>query len=284
MKEKMVKKSIHHLLRFILRRKLFKGQFRLFMSLFKRNILNGIITITKPLSGNFRLNVNTGNFIDAAIYFTGDYEPYLKNQYKQLIKPGDYVMDIGANIGFHTLYFAELCGPEGLVFAFEPIQFNYAALSDNLSLNNFNQIRTINAALGNENREMEIHIDPAVTNPGAYNLLTEGDKNTTITCLKGDDYLESLALKKINFIKIDVEGYEYEVLKGLKQTILCFRPVIIFEYDRNYQLKMNTDARLIFDFLSELNYNFYCVDGYGIRKPFTYAEHIQGAEIIALQN
>ncbi|MCX2585031.1 FkbM family methyltransferase [Pedobacter sp. MR22-3] len=283
-KEKMVKKSIHRLLRFILRRKLFKGQFRIFLSLFKRHILHGIITITRPLSGNFRLNVNTGNFIDAAIYFTGDYEPYLKKQYQKLINPGDYVMDIGANIGFHTMYFAELCGPDGIVFAFEPIQFNYDALLDNLSLNSFTQIRTVNAALGNENREMDIHIDPSAKNPGAYNLLSEGEKNTFITCLKGDDYLSSIALKNINFIKIDVEGYEYEVLKGLKQTILRFRPTIIFEYDRNYQLKMNADARLIFDFLKELKYNFYCVDGYGVRKPFTYNEHVQGAEIIALAN
>ena len=283
-KEKIVKRLIHHLLRFILRRKLFKGQFRIFMLLFKSDILSGKVTITKPLSGNFSVNVNTNNFIDAAIYFTGDYEPYLKKHYKQLINPGDYVLDIGANIGFHTMYFAELCGPEGLVFAFEPIQLNYAALLDNLSLNSFSQIRTVNAALGNENREIDIHIDPAATNPGAYNLLTEGKKNTSITCLKGDYYLENVAVKKIDFIKIDVEGYEYEVLKGLKQTISRFRPSIIFEYDRNYQLKMNADARLIFDFLKELNYNFFFVDGYGVQKAFEYNEHIQGAEIIALQN
>lgn len=283
-KEKMVKKLIHHLLRFVLRRKLFKGQFRIFMSLFKRDILKGKVTITKPLSGNFSVNVNTNNFIDAAIYFTGDYEPYLKKQYKQLINPSDYVLDIGANIGFHTMYFAELCGPEGLVFAFEPIQLNYAALLDNLSLNSFSQIRTVNAALGNENREIDIHIDPSATNPGAYNLVTEGKKNTSITCFKGDHYLESVAVKKINFIKIDVEGYEYEVLKGLRQTILRSRPSIIFEYDRNYQLKMNADAGLIFDFFNELNYVLYYVDGYGIKKPFRYDEHIPGAEIIALPN
>jgi len=277
-------KPIQRLLKFILRRKLFKGQFRIFMALFQRNLLSGVLAIAKPISGNFRINLDTNNFIDAAIYFTGDYEPYLKKQYKQLIHAGDYVLDIGANIGFHTMYFAELCGKEGRVFAFEPIQFNYDALLKNLSLNKFSQIHPVHAALGNENKEMEIHIDPSAKNPGAYNLLTEGKKNTIITCLKGDDYLDNLSLPKINFIKIDVEGYEYEVLKGLKKNIVRYRPTIIFEYDRNYQLKMNEDAGLIFDFFNELNYSFYAVDGYGNKKPFAYTEQIQGAEIIALAN
>lgn len=252
------------------------------MWFFNNRLLGGISTITKPLNGGFSLNVDTNNFIDASIYFSGDYESYLKTHYKQLIKPGDYVIDVGANIGFHSMYFAELAGQDGKVFAFEPIQQNYRALISNLDLNHFKQVIPEQIALANENKEIEIHIDPTITNPGAYNLLSKGIKNTRIICKKGDEFLKDRGIDKINFIKIDVEGYEHEVLKGLKNTIVRERPVIIFEYDRNYQLKMNSSAAEIFEFFKDLNYEFNKIDGYGNKTPFFYNDQIQGAEILAL--
>lgn len=272
------------LYKLILRHKPFKGQFRIFSWLYLNKWLKEVETKISPIIGNFKININTKNYIDACIYYLGDYEPNLKIHFKRLIKENDTVLDIGANIGFHTLYFAELTGVNGKIIAFEPIPINFKTLKNNVSLNNFPQIVLVNKALGNTNSQMNIHINEQAQNPGAFNLFEDGVRNTIIECIKGDDYLQANNIEKIDFIKIDVEGYEYEVLKGLRQTISRFHPSIIFEYDRNYQLKMNADAGLIFDFLKELNYNFYCVDGYGVQRPFTYNEHIQAAEIIALQN
>ena len=272
------------LYKLILRHKPFKGQFRIFSWLYLNKWLKDVETKTSPIIGNFKININTKNYIDACIYYLGDYEPNLKIHFKRLIKENDTVLDIGANIGFHTLYFAELTGVNGKVIAFEPIPINFKTLKNNVSLNNFPRIVLVNKALGNTNSQMNIHINEQTQNPGAFNLFEDGVRNTIIECIKGDDYLQANSIEKIDFIKIDVEGYEYEVLKGLRQTISRFHPSIIFEYDRNYQLKINADAGLIFDFLKELNYNFYCVDGYGVQKAFKYNEHIQAAEIIALQN
>lgn len=270
-----------NLYRFILRRKLFKGQFRLFLWLFKNQHLKHVEKLAQPINGNFKLWLNTKNFIDSCIYYTGDYEPYLKIHYKKLIKPGDTVLDVGANIGFHSLYFAELTGPTGKVFSFEPIQVNYDAFKHNLSLNNFIQIIPQQIALGNENNTLAIHLDLEQSNPGAFNLLTEGTKNHTIKCEKGDDFSNNLGIDKVNFIKIDVEGYEYEVLKGLKSTIHRSRPIINFEYDKNYQSISNNDPLSIFLFLKEMNYTFYKIDGYGNATLFNYLEQIETAEVIA---
>lgn len=267
--------------RFLLRRKLFKGQFKLFLLFSKYGLLRNIKTIDRPLNGNFKMHINTNNFIDSCIYYTGDYEPYLKMHYKALIKPNDTVLDVGANIGFHSLYFAELVGKTGRVISFEPIGINFNTFKANLALNDFPQIMANNIALGNENRTIDIHLDKDAENPGAYNLFAEGDKNYRIECVKGDDFLKNNGISHVNFIKIDVEGYEYEVLKGLEQTIRQSRPIINFEYDQNYQLKNNEDPSIIFKFLSLLNYTFFKIDGYGKEEPFTYTKDILGAEVIA---
>lgn len=272
------------LIKKILKRKLFKGQYKIFLWLLKHDKLRHIRGICKPIIGNFNINVDTKNFIDACIYYTGDYEPYLKKHFKKFIKEGDYILDVGANIGFHTLYFAELTGVKGKVFSFEPIAINFDALQKNIKLNQFPQITAINKALGNTNAPMKIHIDQDTQNPGAFNLLEKGLKNTIIDCIKGDDYLEGNQIEKINFIKIDVEGFEYEVFKGLSKTIRNSKPIIIFEFDYNYQHKLNDNPKIIFEFLSQFGYQFFSIDGYGNKAICNWLKEIKETEILALPN
>jgi FkbM family methyltransferase len=270
------------LIKKILKRKLFKGQFKIFLWLLKNHKLKQIKCICKPIIGNFNINVETKNFIDASIYYTGDYEPYLKKHFKNLIKKGDFILDIGANIGFHTLYFAELTGVNGKVFSFEPIPINFDALQRNIELNQFPQIKPVNKALGNINTQMNVHINQDAQNPGAFNLFENGEKNTIIACIKGDDYLAENKISKINFIKVDVEGFELEVFKGLTKTIQNSKPIIIFEYDKNYQAKLNENPKAIIQFLANFSYQFFSIDGYGQLKTLHIEDEITSSEILAL--
>lgn len=272
------------LYRLLLRRKLFKGQFRLFLYLLKKNHLKNTKTITKPVTGNFKINVDTKNLIDACIYFTGDYEPYLKKHFAHLIHKGDTILDVGANIGFHSLYFAELTGQMGKVLAFEPISVNYQAFKNNLLLNDFPQVIPINKALGNVNEFVNIHIKEEATNPGSFNLFEKGILNTTIECIKGDDYLDEKDITKVDFMKIDVEGFELEVIKGLVKTIKRDLPILIFEYDQNYQLKTQIDPKEIFYFLAQFSYDFFKIDGYGNRSKLHLEADFGSAEILAIPN
>ncbi|UKT64383.1 FkbM family methyltransferase [Pedobacter mucosus] len=271
-----------NIFRFILYRKLFKGQFKLFLWLYNRKWLKKISTVTSPIIGNFKVNINTKNYIEACIYYTGDYEAYLKDHFKKLIKQGDIVLDIGANIGFHSLYFAELAGVNGLVLAFEPIEVNFSALQQNTTLNNFRQITIVNKALGNENSQMNIHIDNYTQNPGAFNLMEAGIKNTIVECIRGDDYLIANHIQKIDFIKVDVEGFELEVIKGLSESIQKFKPIIVFEYDQDYQSKLNINPKEIFNLLTDFSYQFFVIDGYGNKKTFNTSDNIMGSEILAI--
>ena len=267
--------------RLILRRKPFKGQFRLFAWLYNHKKLKQKSQVVSPIFGSFKVYTNTKNYIDANIYYLGDYEPWLKKHFKTLITKGANILDVGANIGFHSLYFAELAGAKGHVISVEPIPQNFEALEKNIALNSFSNITTVQKALASEERLIEIGIDINNQNPGAFSLFNNGEKKLKIACTTGDMLLNKLGIRKIDFIKIDVEGFELEVLKGLSKTIEKDRPVIVFEFDRNYQLRKDEVPNEIFLMLSSYNYVFEAVDGYGKKRPFVYSDQILSAEIIA---
>lgn len=261
----------------ILRRAHFNGQDRLFNFLFNKQLLQKGDVIVEPLIGNFKIQCNTNTWIGAKIAYNGDYEPSLKKVFKQNISAGDTVLDIGANIGFHTLYFAELAGPNGKVIAFEPVPVNFEKLKFNIGLNSFNNISPQNIALGSKNEQITIGIDENSTNPGAYNLFDHSG-NVMINCLIGDEVVVN---EKINFIKIDVEGYESFVFEGLIKTINRDKPKIVFEYDSNYHLKTNLPKDYIFTLLAPFNYIYYAITPAGLTK-IEDINTIKSANILAL--
>src|SRR5690606_23000517 len=109
----------------------------------------------------------------------------------------------------------------------------------------FSNVQLENLALAETKKELQIAINESSNNPGANNLFQSGD--ITITCEKGDDVLDT---KMINFIKIDVEGYEFFALTGLKETIARCKPIIVFEFDIAYQQKAKINPLAIFEIIS----------------------------------
>lgn len=232
----------------------------------------------KALHSNFRINGDTATWIGAKIVYTGDYEPELKKVFRSHIKKGDHILDIGANIGFHTLFFAELVGPTGKVTAFEPVPSNFDALNKNILLNEAQHIVAKNAALGAKNETITINADQESENPGAFNLFDQtGD--VLINCYIGDELLEQE--EKIDLIKIDVEGYEGFVIQGLVRSIAKHQPIIIFEYDRLYHQKTGLPEDYIYSVLSGLGYSMQYISNQGLHSLESF-KHIQSANILAL--
>jgi FkbM family methyltransferase len=269
---------ISSLVKKILKRPFFRGQDRIFNYFFIKNYLNIGHQIVTPLNGNFKVNCDTKTWIGARIVFMGDYEAGLKEIFKTLIKPGDVVVDIGANIGFHSLYFAELVGEKGKVISFEPVAYNFASLSENIQLNAFKQIKAYNIALSDKEEEFTIEIDEKSNNPGSFNLFAKGG-HTVIKCAIGDEILKD---EKINFFKIDVEGYESYVIAGLLKTIEKNRPFLVFEYDADYHNKTGLPNSYIFDLLKPFNYSFFEVNRNHL-IPFS-LERTRSCNILAKPN
>lgn len=248
------------LYRFILKRPFFKGQDRLFNFLFTQGLLDVGSKVTKPLNGDFVINCDTKTWIGARIFYIGDYETSLKAVFKDHIKEDDHVLDIGANIGFHTLYFAQLVGKQGLVTAFEPIPFNFDTFKYNIGLNDYENIRAKAVALGNKNETLLIDVNEKSTNPGSFNLFNKGGQ-LSISCHIGDELIKN---QQVDFIKIDVEGYEAFAIEGLANTIKQSRPKIVFEFDINFHQKTGLPNDYIFNFLATLDYHFYKITRNGL--------------------
>jgi FkbM family methyltransferase len=144
-----------------------------------------------------------------------------------LVRPGDTVLDVGANVGTVTLPLARQVGPAGHVFAFEPQRLILQALCATLTLNGLTNVRAIHAAVGRESGTLRV---PALdaTRPGNYGAFavkpgeTVGEKVPLTT-------LDSLELTHCDLVKIDVEGQDYEVLLGAEQTVARCRPHVYME-------------------------------------------------------
>ena len=133
-------------------------------------------------------------------------------------------LDIGANIGNHSVFVSKFCSPRQII-AFEANPDAIAILKINLSLNNCINVNTdyIGLALGSDNSLMRVFY-PVSDNMGRAQLVF--DKQGDIKCIRGDDLVQH---KPIGFIKIDVEGAEFEILNGLSKTIEFWRPDILIE-------------------------------------------------------
>jgi FkbM family methyltransferase len=149
--------------------------------------------------------------------------------FMQIISPGAIVLDVGANIGAHTVPLAQLVGIGGAVVAFEPQPVLHQILCANLVLNSIPNVITYAMALGNCEGECKIPLfdysQPLNFGGVAMDLVEEGE---SVPLGK----LDTFKLERVDFIKLDVEGFESKVLEGAAETIERCRPIMYIENDR----------------------------------------------------
>lgn len=159
-----------------------------------------------------------------------EYHEYSQGEvdlFRQMLRPGDVVVEAGANIGALTLPLARLVGPRGRVLAFEPQRSVHAVLVTNLTLNGQEQVSAERVALGAEAGEITVPSLPlsAAANFGGVSVGGAGEACPVRT-------LDSYGLDALRLIKMDVEGAEGDVIAGASQTIRRLRPVLYVENDR----------------------------------------------------
>lgn len=161
------------------------------------------------------------------------------------VKREMYIMDIGANLGYTTMKFAQLTGPKGNVYAFEPDVFNFSKAQKNLSLNSFSNIDLHNEGMGDYTCEAILY-NVNKNNRGMMRILDENKSNdefekSNIKLTTIDNAMEQYNINRIDLIKIDVEGFEQKVLTGAKRTLNKFKPFLFIEIDDN-NLKEHGDS------------------------------------------
>jgi len=150
-----------------------------------------------------------------------DYELLLTELMKKSVKPGDVVVDIGANIGYFTKYLSQLVGNRGKVLAFEPSQFNWKYLT--LNTGKLKNVARYPLAIGETEGEMTFGED--VGNPGENGFSKTGKQIVQVKTL--ESVMHNAKIKKMNWIKIDVEGAEVMVLRGASQAIRSQKSIVV---------------------------------------------------------
>ena len=191
----------------------------------------------------------------------GEFEPEMVSFFKSLLQPTDTVLDIGANIGCTSLLFGSLTSK---VYSFEPSLTTYRWLVENVQRAKLNNVEPINLGLGKEAGTFELTFAPNNRSGGFVSNLTsasEGHQVEHITIARGDDFIREHQIAKVDFIKIDVEGFEQSVIEGLAATIARDQPIVALELNHwCLNAFQRTSVPDFFDFLRGVFPYLYAVD------------------------
>ena len=159
----------------------------------------------------------------------GEYEPEIAALFRRFLRPGMNVLDLGANIGFFTLLAASLVGPDGQVHAVEPNPRNARLLEMSRRLNRFEQVRIWQVAAAAAHGLLVLSTSYSNgTTSRLPELVASLAAAQTVPALRLDALLPTEL--RIDFVKVDVEGAEYDALRGCEQIIQRHRPVIVSEF------------------------------------------------------
>ena len=195
------------------------------------------------------------------------HEKTIVNLVKNEIKKGDVVIDIGAHIGYYTVLFAKLVGPEGKVFAFEASPTNFEILKKNISVNGYKNVILNNKAVSDKNGKLTLYITGRTS---TENFLFKPENFTNSSKIKQTVEIDSITLDdyfqdfdgEINFLKMDISGAEPRVMKGMS-SILNKNNSLKIQQEwwpnaiRTHGFEPDSHLKL----LTEMGYKIYEIDG-----------------------
>jgi FkbM family methyltransferase len=183
------------------------------------------------------------------------------------LRPGDAMIDVGAHVGLFVLFGARQVGPSGVVHAFEPVPYNYERLTANVELNGYENVQLNRAAVGDHVGEVSLGLYEAssVGNAtGGYSVGGEHGSSISAPLVKLDDYLADAVDGRVRLLKIDVEGLEPQVLKGLAETLRTAPPeAIMFELFAHRLEQQGSRPGDLYELLEDAGYRLYQLDRRG---------------------
>ena len=207
---------------------------------------------------NMKMLLSADAFFSGA-YVSSSYEPHVEQFIKRVLKPGNTCIDIGANVGYYTLFFAKCVGTNGRVISFEPTPKSFAILNRNVKINQLTNVKTQKLAIFDKTGEIEFHEGPTgydvfnsvgqITHPKVSHIPFS---KTLVPCITFDKFREDSHIGKVDLIKVDVEGAEMFVIKGMEKT-LDENPqaILILEFQNSTTAGLNYSCKDIGLWLAE---------------------------------
>ncbi len=197
------------------------------------------------------------------VLFVGGYfDPNELSWLKTSLKTGMVFIDVGANLGIYTLFASRLVGEGGVVLALEPSQRDFNYLKANVALNRMTNVRLLRLGVSNVSAERDLLI--AEEAHSGHNTLgsfayegVEGRGTERVRVETLDDLVQREDLKRVDAIKIDVEGHELAVLEGAKATLLKFHPTLLVEIADRALIHQGVKSAEVLSFLRGLEYRIH---------------------------
>jgi|GEM_PF-336959 len=191
---------------------------RAFDALRKVDQVDGLLRSRSRVFGHEMFLDPTDSIVSPMLLRDGYFEPYETTLIESVVKPGDVVLDIGANIGYYTLIFARLVGEHGHVYAFEPDPTNYRLLKKNVRANGYNNVTFIHKAVAETSGPLKLYLCP--DNKGDHRIFESEDSRDAIPieAVTLDEHFANYD-GRIDFIKMDIQGSEGRAVQGMQNLL-----------------------------------------------------------------
>ena len=219
-----------------------------------------------------KYSLDISDYMQYCIYYGVEIEP--RNMLYSLVKNGTTVIDVGTNIGETLLNFAKM-NPDGRNIGFEPVPFLYEKAKTNIELNKFSNIELVNKGLSSSEETLSFNETNENNSGGTFLTREDSNASRSVQAVRLDDFILQNRVENISLIKIDVEGFEMEVLKGASEVLRKFRPILFVEIDDAFLARQQSSAAAVFDLLVS--------HGYEIKNAST-GEYISSGSAISGQH
>jgi len=211
------------------------------------------MNILKVITDDLIINTLSNDWVGVSMYNNKSWEPHITEILKRNFKSDSVFVDIGSNYGWHSIKCSPFCET---VYSFEPQKYIYDVQKISINENNITNIQLYNCGIGDKNETKQMspidYENPSI-NMGDLSVGIGGESIEIKT-------LDSLQISKVDFIKIDVQGYEKYVLEGAINTITNSKPTIIIEMEDHQLKRFNYGVVELFNQLRNLNYYIYFLD------------------------
>ncbi|MGC1240485.1 MAG: FkbM family methyltransferase, partial [Chryseosolibacter sp.] len=228
--------------------------------------------------------VDLSKTMGASLYWTGFHEFNVMRFLNRYLKADMTFVDVGANQGEFSLFAAKRLS-SGKVLAFEPMSLFFDRLLYNVKLNNMSNIQCFKLGLSDKAGEVPIYFnaDNALNHEGLASLFPldqDDEQKEVITLSLLDEVMGGPSAPRIDFIKVDVEGSEWAVLKGSAQILRRYRPALMVELNEETAAKAGYKVTDMMSWLREFGYEPYEMKKHGL-TPLTNREAFCNAVFLA---
>ncbi|MFN0188030.1 MAG: FkbM family methyltransferase [Bacteroidia bacterium] len=235
-----------------------KGYDNFFVKCIPQNYQYSKFSIRRVKRDGIWYELDLSEYMEWVIYYGLNVEN--RNDLYCLVKRDMVLFDIGSNIGETLLNFAKLTGEKGKVYGFEPVPHTYGKCSNNIALNRFNNVSVSQIALSNKEETLFFQEPNNNNSGGVFMNKSNTPGSYKVEGITLDAYVERVGIKVLDLIKVDVEGFETNVLKGASETCKKFRPKLFVEVDDVNLKSQGSSADELIKLISSYGYRISKID------------------------